>query len=162
MSVRVGSGGFSVPNENVTTDRDVTDQPQSTRPRHENGQSRGTVRFVNAAPKDRIVENALAKAADDLGVPNVDLSRVAAVPHPAGVTCRGAAALGCFRVLRVTLPSGEVREYGRLEFSMTKPGSIGGPSLRKVLAHEAIHAVRWASGDPNWARHDEATDRTGR
>ena len=70
VSVRVGSGGFSVPNENVTTDRDVTDQPQSTRPRHENGQSRGTVRFVNAAPKDRIVENALAKAADDLGVPN--------------------------------------------------------------------------------------------
>jgi hypothetical protein len=107
----------------------------------------------------------LAKADDDLGVPDVDLSRVAAVPHPAGVTCRGAAALGRFRVFRVTLPDGvdgTTREYGRLEFSMSNPGSIGGPPLRKVLAHEAIHAVRWASGIQTGQRRDEATDRAGR
>ena len=162
MSVRVGSGGIVVRDQNVTTDHDDRNKPQLTRSNHENGQSRGTVRIVNGAAKDRIVVNALAKAADDLGVPDVDLSRVAAVPFPAGVTCRGAAALGCFKVLRVTLPNGDVREYGRLEFSMTKPGSIGGPSLRKVLAHEAIHAVRWAAGDPDWPRHDERTDRAGR
>jgi hypothetical protein len=88
--------------------------------------------------KDPIVENALAKAAERLGVPDVDLSRVRAVPMPAGVMCRNRPALGCFRAFRVTLPNGEVREYGRLEYSMTKPGSIGGPPMRKVLAHEAI------------------------
>jgi hypothetical protein len=113
-------------------------------------------------PKDPIVENALVKAAGLLGVPDVDLSRVRAVPMPAGVMCRNRPALGCFKAYRIELPNGEVREYGRLEYSMTKPGSIGGPPMRKVLAHEAIHAVRWASGDADWARHDEVTDRASR
>ena len=104
-----------------------------------------------------LVTAALLSAQADLGL-EVDISRIVIRQSPDRFPCAGRMALGCFRVARATLPSGEVREYGIFTYSFGDTRSIGSHgTLREIVAHESVHAVRWLAGDPDWTRHDDAT-----
>lgn len=98
-----------------------------------------------------IVMAALLSAKIALGS-DVEIEKIIVRPIVGEMECAGVQAIGCFQVIHV----GD-RAYGILSYDMSHDRRV-----RPIVAHEAIHAIRWLSGDTNWQRHDEAVARAER